>query len=252
MRLFCQRCSPYCLRSRGGSSPGQSSRLQPVYRRPFNYHRNTKIKLKRWHFPQTRVRLLTLQWSVHAADLIEASVPFAADDLWWDEWTFEKKSQPTFTQHVSAGVYQGLTLRSPASPSVYKHGVDLIPVTGPQLVPLTVVLSESRRTTISKFDVSRISKLKQRVCGFYLFYQLGLALQEHRPHGFLQQHNRTRVHHPPPNRMGDEKTAAKNSERDSFWAGEIQNDHIKLHKDGGGKRNWIARHKMCVPYDVAW
>lgn len=69
----------------------------------------------------------------------------------------------TFTQHVSAGVYQGLTIRSLASPSVYKHGVDLIPVTGQQLVPLTVILSESRCTTISKFDVSCISKLSVSV-----------------------------------------------------------------------------------------
>lgn len=40
------------------------------------------------------LRLLTLQRSVHAADLIEASVPFAADDLWGDEGIFlKKKSQ---------------------------------------------------------------------------------------------------------------------------------------------------------------
>lgn len=59
-----------------------------------------------------------------------------------------------------AGIYQGLAIRSPDSPSVYKHGVDLVAVTGQQLVPLTVVLRErQRRTTTSKLDISDISKL---------------------------------------------------------------------------------------------
>lgn len=74
------------------------------------------------------------------------------------------------------------------------------------------------------------------VCGLYLFYQLSLALQEHGPHGFLQQHDRTGVHHPPPNRMGDEKTGAQNSIEDSFRAGEIQNDHIRLQQGWRGKK----------------
>lgn len=91
------------------------------------------------------LRLLTLQRSVHAADLIEASVPFAADDLWGDEGIFLKKVPAgligtTFTQPTIAGLYQGLAVGSPDSPSVHKHGVDLVPVTGQQLVPLTVIL----------------------------------------------------------------------------------------------------------------
>lgn len=39
-----------------------------------------------------------------------------------------------------AAIYQGLAILPPDSPSVYKHCVNLVPIAGQQLVPLTIIL----------------------------------------------------------------------------------------------------------------
>lgn len=41
---------------------------------------------------------------------------------------------------MSAVVYQGLTILPLDSPAVYKHSVNLVPITGQKLVPLTIIL----------------------------------------------------------------------------------------------------------------
>lgn len=46
-------------------------------------------------------------------------------------------------------------------------------------------------------------------CARYLLDELGLALLQHGPHGFLQQSHRARVEHPPPEGVHDEVTGAK-------------------------------------------
>lgn len=43
-------------------------------------------------------------------------------------------------EQITAGIYQGLAILSPMSPSIDKHCVNLITITGQQLVPLAIKL----------------------------------------------------------------------------------------------------------------
>jgi len=99
-----------------------------------------------------KYRILTLQWSVHAAHLIEACVPLTADDLWQNSnistatrnvrhillqtWSKPKAQK----QQMSAATNQGLAFLSPLPPPVHKHRVDLIAIAGHKLVPLAIKL----------------------------------------------------------------------------------------------------------------
>ena len=44
-------------------------------------------------------------------------------------WTLEKKPKAQ-KQQIIVDIYQSLAIQSPVSPSIHKHGVDLITITG--------------------------------------------------------------------------------------------------------------------------
>lgn len=78
---------PCCLQSQGGSSLVQSSHLGCTSTQHLTIteiHTNISMEfIVNW--------VLTLQWSVHAAHLIETSVPFTADDLLQNSYIFRNK-----------------------------------------------------------------------------------------------------------------------------------------------------------------
>lgn len=60
--------------------------------------------------------------------------------LMWYKFCWTSNKPKGQKQQIIAGIYQGLAILSPISPSIHKHCVNLITIAGHQLVPLAVKL----------------------------------------------------------------------------------------------------------------
>lgn len=109
---------------------------------------------------------------------------------------------PHSTFGPPAPSHQLLSLGLSGPPPVHKHGVNLVAVTGQQLCPAPVTLS-------GKMQQPSVRARRPRPSGGraiggvgagepHLFHQPGLALQQHRHEGLLEQVHRARIQHPAP------------------------------------------------------
>lgn len=95
------------------------------------------------------------QWRVHAAHLVKACIPLAADDLrqnscilratrcvteLWKNKPKAQKKKKKRREQIVADTHQCPASTLPVLPSIHKHCVDLIAIAGHKLVPLAVKL----------------------------------------------------------------------------------------------------------------
>lgn len=111
---------------------------------------------------------------------------------------------------VSTATYHPLRLPGPSHqllplglscpPSVHKHGVYLITITGEQFCTAPITLSKRDAKTWSQGAGGHTPQKTGPAAGRgpHLFHQSGLALQQHRHEGLLEQVHGAWVQHPAP------------------------------------------------------
>ena len=104
------------------------------------------------------------------------------------------------TGQRALGVHQLLPLGLSCPPSVHKHGVYLITITGEQFCTAPITLSKRDAKTWSQGAGGHTPQKTGPAAGRgpHLFHQSGLALQQHRHEGLLEQVHGAWVQHPAP------------------------------------------------------